>query len=306
MAVTVVGGPLRVRSRARGPLSTQRKLTGFLCVIPAAVMLLVLMIWPTLQSIYYSFTDWNGAKANWVGFDNYVNGLLGSQDFPTIALNSALVVLSVPIGVAVALIIAFLLASVAKGRAVFRAIYFAPIALSWVVIGLAFGYLLSDRGPLNLALRTMGLGGLAQDWLGQPSTALASLIVSFQWAYFGINVTLLFTGMTTADQSIIEAARIDGAGGLRLLRHIVMPQVRRYIELCLVVTMSAGLTQIFGLIYTMTGGGPGSATTTLEYALYIRSFSLGRFAQGSAFGVILFIICLALAALRLRSGARND
>ncbi len=297
----------RRRSRpGTSALIHQRQFWGRLFVLPAVILVALLVVVPSLQALYYSFTDWNGRTAAWIGFENYASGLFGSPDFGRIAFNSLCVVLSVPFGVLLSVIVANLLATNTWGRNFFRGVYFLPIALSWVVIGITFSYLLSSRGPINGFLSGVGMGALGQDWLGNETTALVSIILVFNWAYFGINVVLLFTGMTTADQSITEAARLDGASGYRMLVHIVIPQVRRYIELSLIVTMAAAITQIFGLIYTMTSGGPGVSTTTLEYALYTRSFSLGHFAQGAAFGIVLFLVSLIFATVRLRAGVKAD
>ncbi|WP_161580298.1 carbohydrate ABC transporter permease [Subtercola vilae] len=275
-------------------------------VLPAVVLVSLLIIVPSIQGLYYSFTNWNGRSATWVGLDNYINGIFLSPDFARIALNSVCVVLSVPFGVALSVIVANLLANNLWGRAWFRGIYFLPIALSWVVIGITFAYLLSGRGPINGLLSSVGLGMFSQDWLGGETSALISIILVFNWSYFGINVVLLFTGMTTADASITEAARLDGAHGVKMFFNIVIPQVRRYVELCLILTMAAAITSIFALIYTMTSGGPGVSTTTLEYALYTRSFSLGHFSQGAAFGILLFLISLVFAVVRLRAGVKAD
>lgn len=299
------GDASRARPGASG-VARQRRRWGMLFVLPAGVLVLLLIIVPSFQGLYYSFTDWNGRTAQWVGLDNYISGIFLSPDFARIAINSLCVVLSVPFGVGLSLIVANLLANTAWGRTWFRAIYFLPIALSWVVIGITFAYLLSGRGPINALLSAVGLGLFSQDWLGGETSALVSIILVFNWSYFGINVVLLFTGMTTADASITEAARLDGAHGVKMFVHIVIPQVRRYIELSLIMTMTAAITQIFALIFTMTSGGPGVATTTLEYALYTRSFSLGHFSQGAAFGILLFLVSLVFAVVRLRAGVKAD
>jgi ABC-type sugar transport system permease subunit len=296
-------GPARQRTSA---LRRSQQRWGLLLAAPAALLVLTFSLFPTLQGVWYSFTDWDGRSAQWVGLDNYAKGLLGNPEFVRILLNNLAIVASVPIGVAGALVIAFLLAQGTRGSNLFRSIYFLPVALSWVVIGITWSSLLSDRGPINDVLRTVGLGALAQDWLGQVSTSLLALILVFTWSYLGINVVLLYTGMVSLDPSVMEAARLDGAAGVRLVRHIVVPHVRRYVELATILTMSAAITQIFGLIYTMTNGGPGVSTTTLEFQLYTTAFKYGRFAQGAALGVVLFLFTLMLTLVRIRSGVRRD
>lgn len=291
---------------AVNPLRRQRLIWGPVFALPAVALVTIQLIVPTIQGIYYSFTDWNGRRANWIGLDNYINGVFRSADFPRIAFNSLVMILTAPVCVAIALLVAHVLATMKRGSSIFRAIYFFPISLSWVIMGVAFGYILSGRGGFNSLLSAVGLSGLTSDWLGNESTALIAVLVVFVWAYLGINIVLLYTGMTTIDPSILEAATLDGASGTRLVISVVVPQVRRYIELCIIITISAALTQIFGLIYTMTAGGPGVATTTLEYALYTSAYQYGNFGRGAAFGILLFLVTCVFAITRLRSGLRAD
>lgn len=283
----------------------RRSLWGVLFALPALILVVALLVLPALQALYYSFTSWDGTDAQWIGLQNYTNGLFANPDFRRILLNNAIIIASVPIEVAVALAVSYLLMMRRRSRPFFRAVFFLPVALSWVVIGLTFGYLFSSRGAVNTVLDDIGLSALSSDWLAGDWTSLAALILAFSWSYLGINVVLLSTGLSTVDPSVIEAARLDGAGGLGMLRLVILPQIRRYVELALIVTMSAAITQIFGLIYTMTAGGPGRSTTTLEYALYQTSFAQGNFGQGAALGIVLFVVSLAVTALRIRSGVAS-
>ena len=275
-------------------------------VAPTVLLLLIFTIWPSLQSLYYSFTDWDGRDAEWIGWENYVNAFVTSPDLVRVIINNLLIVLAAPFAVALALVVAYLLTLAPWGGRVFRAAYFIPVTLSWVVIGLAWGYFLSYRGAVNQLLVGVGLGSLAQDWLGNPNTSLLMIILVFSWGYLGMNVLLLYTGMMSIDRSVIEAALLDGASGFAMIRHIILPHVRRFVELSLILTIAAAITQIFGLIFTMTSGGPGVSSTTLEYALYVTSFKLGEFGQGAALGMILFVASLVLTVLRIRAGVRGD
>lgn len=293
----------RVRTGAGSlRLSSRRSLTGALFALPAILLVAGLLVLPAIQALYYSFTSWDGTDAQWIGLQNYTTGLFGNPDFRRILLNNAIIIASVPVEVAVALVVSYLLMLQRQGKQVFRAIFFVPVALSWVVIGLTFGYLFSSRGAVNSLLDHLGLHALTSDWLAGSWTSLLALILAFSWSYLGINVVLLSTGLATVDPAVLEAARLDGAGGVAMLRQVLLPQIRRYVELALIVTMSAAITQIFGLIYTMTAGGPDRSTTTLEYALYQTSFSQGNFGQGAALGIVLFVVSLGVTVIRIRSG----
>lgn len=298
--------PQAQERRRQSSLATQKSRWGLVFALPAITMLLLLTVVPTIQAGYYSFTDWNGKSATWVGLANYANALFRSPDLVRVMLNSLLVVVSAPFGVLFALIVAYLLSLGLPGSKFFRGASFVPVALSWVVIGLAWSYLLSYRGNINEALKAVGLSSLAQDWLGNPQTSLLMIILVFNWGYLGMNILLLYTGMMSIDRSVLEAARLDGVSGIAMIRHIVLPQVRRYIELTLILTMSAAITQIFGLIFTMTSGGPGVSSTTLEFALYTTSFKVGHFGEGAALGMVLFLATLLLTILRIRTGVQGD
>lgn len=296
----------RANRRRSSRLKRAQARWGMIFALPAVVILAYFTVWPSLQALFYSFTDWDGATAHWIGLENYVQGLLQSADFARVLLNNLLAILSTPFGVAIALIIAFLLSTGVRGARTFRTMYFLPVLLSWVIIGLCWGYLLSSRGFVNVILHAVGLGVLAQDWLGQPSTSMLMIIAVFNWGYVGMNVLILYTGMMSIDPNIIEAARLDGAQGYKLMRHLILPHTRRYIELTLIITMAAVTTQLFGLIFTMTAGGPGVSSTTLEYSLYTTSFQDGNFAQGAALGIVLFLVTLIFTIVRIRSGSRAD
>lgn len=261
---------------------------------------------PLGQALYYSLTDWDGLTSTFVGLSNYTDSIFRDPNIRQIVTNNLVILLSIPFGVAVSFVIAYVLYRGVWGGKVFRAVYFLPTAFSWVVIGIAARGVLSYHGGLNGLLGTIGLSSLGQDWLGQPQTALAGIVVTFNWAVLGLNTVILLAGMATLDQSVFEAAQLDGAGHLRMMRSIVLPWTRRFVNLAMVITIVAALTQIFALIYVMTSGGPGYATTTLEFFLYQEAFNNGSFGISAALGIILLTITLVVAGFQLRSGAKKE
>jgi ABC-type sugar transport system permease subunit len=186
-------------------------------------------------------------------------------------------------------------------------VVFFPVALSWVVIGIVFGAFLAQDGGLNALLRASGLGHLTHDWLGSPATALPALLLTFAWAMFGINTVIFISGLATIPYELFDAARVDGAGTLRVLLHVVLPIMRRFVGLAFVVTLISGFTGIFGLIYVMTSGGPGFSTTTLEFQVFQEAFSLGNFGTAAALGMVLFAMMAVLTAvIGVISGRSSD
>jgi ABC-type sugar transport system permease subunit len=299
-------GPVVKLRKGPSALERRRRRRGLLCVLPLVSLVLVAIGLPLGQAIYYSLTDWDGITSTFVGLSNYSDGIIKNPNIEQIVGNNILILLSIPIGVALSFVIAYVLYRGAWGGKVFRAVYFLPTAFSWVVIGIAARGVLLSTGGLNSLLNAVGLGSLTRDWLGEPHTAIAGIIFTFNWAVLGLNTVILLAGMATLDKSVFEAAQLDGAGHRAMMRHIVLPWIRRFVDLVLVITIVAALTQIFALIYVMTSGGPGYATTTLEFALYQEAFSVGSFGVAAALGVILLTITLIIAGIQLRTGTRKE
>jgi ABC-type sugar transport system permease subunit len=287
-------------------MERRRRRAGRLFALPLVAIVLVCIGLPLVQAIYYSLTDWDGLTSTYVGLDNYTGSIWGNPNIAEIVTNNVVILLSIPFGVAVSFALAYVLFRGVWGGRVFRAVYFLPTAFSWVVIGIAARGVLSYHGGLNTVLDFVGLGSLGRDWLGHPDSSLAAIVVTFNWAVVGLNTVILLSGMATLDQSVFEAAQLDGAGHLKMMRHVVLPWTRRFVDLALVITIVAALTQIFALIYVMTSGGPGYATTTLEFFLYQQAFADGSFGISAALGVILLTITLVVAGLQLRAGVRKE
>jgi multiple sugar transport system permease protein len=189
------------------------------------------------------------------------------------------------------------------GGQIFRSVYFFPTVLSSVIIGSIFSVVLSFNGNLNALLKVVGLPGV--DWLGHSSTALpVTLAVQF-WSTFGMGVLIFLAGMSTVSKEMIEAARLDGAKMWQIWLHVIIPELRPIIEFSTVITTIGLLTSMFGLIYVLTGGGPGTATTVPEYLIWAAQGKLNRPAYASALSMILFVITSILAWLQIRMMSRN-
>lgn len=293
---------LNLRSRT----SRQRALLGVAMATPALVVVALIVVVPLFEAAYYSLTTWNGLSSRFVGFSSYTQLFFHTVGIAQILENNLAVVISIPVGLALALIAAFLTATRVKGWRLFRSIVFLPVALSWVVIGLVFSSFLASDGGLNQLLRVVGVGQLAHDWLGSSSTALPALLGTFIWAMFGINTVIFVAGLATIPSELFDAARVDGAGSVRVISQVVLPLMRRFVQLAFVVTLISGFTGIFGLIYVMTSGGPGFSTTTIEFQVYQEAFALGNFGTAAAMGMTLFAIMVVLTLVIGKLGGRVD
>jgi len=296
-------------SRVLSPLArafASPRVAGLLFTLPAIALVCLVIVLPLLQSFYFSFTNWKGAHADWVGIANY-SQMLADPELRRSLINSMLIFVSIPFGMIGPFVTAYLLYQGFPGVRLMRSLIFAPTALSWIVIGMVARELLANRGPLNGMLDAVGLEAVSRNWLADSSWALLAVIIAFNAAMWGVNTIIFLTGLSTIDKSTIEAARLDGAAGGQVLWYIILPSMRRFVEFVFIITVVVSFTGLFGLIYVMTGGGPGSATMTLDFAVWRRAFSTGSFGTGAAIGISLMVLTLGCVALiRLISGRRID
>lgn len=277
--------------------------SGVLFTLPALILLALFIVVPLAEGIWYSFTDWDGASANWVGLDNFLS-VAANPDLQRTLLNSLFILVSIPIGMLFPFVTAYLLSGGIPGARALRILVFAPTVLSWVVIGLVARSFFASGGVINSVLSALGLGSVASNWLAQPTTALIAVLITFNAAVYGVNTIIFLAGFATVDRSMVEAARVDGASALRILVSIVIPAMRRFVEFVFVITVVVSFTGLFALIFVMTGGGPGAATTTLEFAVWQTAFSSGNFGLGAALGLVLLVVTLAVILL-IRAFSRS-
>src|SRR5437870_5458839 len=291
---------VRRRSR-RNPLAAQRRRMGILFTLPVAALIGSLLLIPIGQTFYYSFTNWDGFTSQWIGLAAYRH-LFQKPEFVTVLENNAVMVLAIPVAIALPLGVAFLLNTHVRGWRFFRSVFFLPTAVSWVVIAfVARRFFDPDKqGILRSLLDHTGLGFWHPNLLAHEHSALIAVMITFVWSVFGTNLIIFLAGMSTIDQEIYDAARVDGAGSFAVLVKITIPLLRRFIRFTFIVTLITAFTALFSLIFVMTGGGPGYGTTTLEFFIYEQAFSAGDFGLASTAGVMLFVAVAAVSVLQLR------
>ncbi|HSN02862.1 MAG TPA: sugar ABC transporter permease [Acidimicrobiales bacterium] len=280
-------------------LSQRRQLAGVVFALPALALVIGLIAVPIGQAVYYSFTQWDGISTTWIGPSTWSQAFHNS-DLWTALKNNAALLIWVPVALGLPLAIAVLLHQRVAGWKIFRSIYFLPTAISWVVLGLVAERFFAYQGTLNSIIHAIGLSGVTTNMLGNESTALSALGITFVFTMIGTNTMLFLTGLATLDPSLEEAARIDGAGRWRIFRHITLPHLSRFIQLAFVMTVIALFSALFSLIFVMTGGGPGYATTTMEFLIYQTGFSQGQFGTAALYGLILFAITGVVGIVQLR------
>jgi ABC-type sugar transport system permease subunit len=273
---------------------------------PALVLLLVFRGVPIAQAFYLSLTKWSGAgEPQFVGFANFA-ALVNDPTFRTALFNNLAMLLSLPIWVLAPLFIASVIHGGVPAGRFFRLAIFLPAVLSPVIIGSFFNVMLKYDGPINTVLRGVGLESVAAEWLFQSSTALPIVVAIFIWATMGIGVLIYLAALAQVNQELFDAARVDGASWWQAQRRITIPETRRVIEFWAVIVLISSFTAVFPFIYTLTRGGPGYSTYTLDYYVYDKAFFGGAHGYASAVGIVLLAIVGVLALLQVALIRRGE
>ncbi|WP_407270955.1 carbohydrate ABC transporter permease [Radiobacillus sp. PE A8.2] len=264
-------------------------------LLPAILIYLVFAILPILQSFYYSLMEWDGfSEMQFVGFANF-SELFQDPLFWNSMKNNIYVVLASVFGqVPIALFIALLLNRKLKGLKIFRTIGFLPVVLSTVVISLTWSLIYnSENGLINELLRTVGLGAIAQNWLGDSSWAMISVLVTVIWQFVGLYLIIFLAALQNVPEEVLEAAKIDGASEWTTTWKITVPMIWDTVIVAVILCISGSL-KTFDLIYVMTHGGPAHSTDVMALYMFNETFSQLQYGYGSAVSVVIFFFSLIL------------
>jgi ABC-type sugar transport system permease subunit len=193
-----------------------------------------------------------------------------------------------------------------RGWRQYRAIVFLPYILPATAIGLTFSYLLQRNGVVNTLLRDVGLGALAADWLGSAHWVVPAIGGVVIWQQLGFGVVIFTAALLALPQEVTEAALLDGATLWQAQRKVLIPQIRGIVEFFVVLEAITVLSQIFNYVYVLTGGGPGNASSVMEFYIWKNGFSLGSVGVASTVAVMLLGVTAVLIAFYMRLRARED
>ena len=282
------------------------RITPYLYILP--YFLITIFIYGySLPSIFvFSFQRVKGITGEFIGFENYKTVFNDSEFIFSIRNNLQMLIL-VPIIIFFALMIAVFIYEGVRGWQFYRTSIFIPYILPITVAGLTFGYIFTLRGVLNEFLKMINLKSDI-DWLGNPSIALWTLMFIVVWKELGFGMMLFLARLMSVDESLYDAAKIDGANWFGRLSHVTIPQLATVIEFFAVITVINLLSWVFAYAYVVTFGGPGNSTMVLELYIYkqLMRWSIPRVGTGAAASVILFIIVLLLVFGLIRLRKRMD
>ncbi|WP_432135911.1 carbohydrate ABC transporter permease [Streptomyces sp. bgisy154] len=298
-----------------------RFIVGFLALPLGLYALFV--IWPFVQSIYYSFTDWTGLSPEFetVGLDNY-RRMLHDDIFWKSLRHSLVFAFVLPVvTIALALFLAFMInvggrrrkggpaITGVRGSSFYKIVYFFPQVLSIAIVALLFAFAYNpDSGAVNSVLRGIGLDGVQPLWLGDPDLALWAVMAVLVWSTVGFFVVLFSAGMASIPVDLYEAALLDGAGRATMFFRVTLPLLWDTVRSGWVYLGILALgAESFAVVQIMTTGpgGPDYSTTVLVLYVYQKAFRDGQAAYATTIGVALLVVTLAFAAVVLRLGRRE-
>ena len=275
------------------------KIYSWRFVLPAFLLFFVLFLVPNLLGFYYSLTNWNvmSDEVKFIGLDNFKEIFTDKSNF-TFLYNTFMFALVTSIFKAViGLGLALMLNEGIKSKNYLRTIFFMPVIISNLIVGLIFQQIYHpDTGLLNEFLRFIGLDALTQSWIADPTLAIWSSMGVEIWKAAGFNMVIFLAGLQMVPKDMYEAADIDGANSWNKLLKITIPFLVPSITINMMLNVISGL-KVFDVIFALTNGGPGRSSEVINLTIF-NQFGFGTYGYGTALGVVLFLF-LALISIGL-------
>lgn len=286
----VLNTKAEIKRISRRKIRFQRFIGYAAFVGPALLFFLVIQIIPFVMGVYYSFTSWNGVSSvvEWVGFENYKKvftsdpKFLNSFLFTTKFMLAAVVVSNI-IGFGFAL----LLNAALKTRNLLRTVFFIPNVIGGLLLGFIWQFIFV-KGFASVGNLT-GLAFFKQPWLGDEKTAFWGIVIVFAWQISGYMMVIYIAALQGVDNSLLEAAKIDGASNFTLLTKIIIPLILPAFTICFFLTISMAF-KIFDLNLSLTNGGPFNSTQSVAINIYQEAFQNNRYGLGTAKSIIFFLV----------------
>ncbi len=295
---------MTLRSRLSDP-----RVQAFVLLAPAFLIYATFALYPMIDVIGLSFHRWNGLdpERRFVGLANYRAIFTRDPVFWRAFHNTVLwTVLSIVFPPMTGLLLALGLNRRIFGRNSFRAIFYLPVIIAPIAVATMWKWIYDPfYGLFNGLLTSLGLQAWIMDWLGDRDIALYSIFVAYFWQSVGFSMVLFLAGLQGVSGTLIEAARIDGAGRWSIFRHVTLPALRPTITIVLVLSTISSL-KAFDIVYGLTGGGPAQSTQMLALWAFTQAMQIFDFGRGAAISVVLLLITLAIVVPYLRWTQKHE
>lgn len=279
----------------------ERNILIFTFLFVPVLLMLLFVVYPAFEMVRYSFTNWDGASKtyNYIGFSNYLKVIFENKDIWLSLKNNLVYLIMSIVFIPIEIIFAVILDNERKkGLKVFKTVFFLPYIINGVAVSYIFSFFYSSvNGGLNGILELIGLEGLVQKWLSDPTVVNWSLAFVYVWKNFGFFIVLFIAGLQTIPKDIIEAAVVDGANSFQKIRYIILPGIKGVIQIVFFMNITWCL-QIFDIPFVMTSGGPGNASSTFSTYAIKTAFTYNNFGLANAMAIILMFIIVALLLLQ--------
>jgi ABC-type sugar transport system permease subunit len=283
----------------------QDDIAPYLFLAPLLLLLAAFIVFPVAMNLLASFTEWKGyGPMKWIGSANY-RAVVRDEAFWMSLKNTGVLVLYIPVSTIVTVFVAALLREGLRGWKAYRAIFYIPNLLGPVILGVIFSIYLRDDGMLNFSQKWAT--GVTLRFLTSPRLAMNSIgVIQVVWVHLGFGLIYFLAAMNGIDQGVYEAAIIDGAGFFQTLWRVTVPSIRFAIEFWVVFNFIEVFARMFSFIYTLTRGGPGYGTFTLEYGIFSQGFEKFRVGYSSTWSTVLFLFCAAISVAQIRMMRRRN
>lgn len=283
------------------------RLAPYLWILPAILVYGIFKLVPLVSGVYMALLRWDGIEEpRFIGLRNFEKILNDKLTLLVLGNNVEYAVLTVIGKIALSLFLAIMLNQALRGRTFYRTSLFMPVVMSFVVIGILWRWLFNTEfGLLNNLFESVGLGFLAQDWLGDTDIALKSLTLVDIWKWYGFHMVIFLAGLQAIPGELYEAAKIDGASVWQQFRHVTLPMLQPVMIVNVTISLM-GAFNVFDIPYVMTEGGPANSTNVMALHIYLRGFKFYRFGFSAALSYVLLTIVTLVAALQLWLMTRVD
>jgi multiple sugar transport system permease protein len=289
------GEPVLMRKEAAWRRRDRR--WGYVFVAPQLIGMTLFVVLPFAASLVLAFAQWDGlGTLTWVGFENFTKEFQDALLWKSIVNTLIIAVITVPIGLGLAIVIAVALEKL-KTRSLYLILFFAPVVTSTVAVAMIWQQMFRSDGALSTVISKV-FGIAPPDWLQDPHLALLAVCIVTIWSSLGLNVVIFLAGLQNISPSVVEAARIDGAGATRLFWSIRLPLLSPIVFFSSVIAFISSL-QTFDTVYVLVkNAGPDNATRTIVYQIYDLGFGRFEFGPSSAASIILLALTLIITAIQ--------